>query len=440
MSAHRPPLRLIAAALTASICVPATAADLLGVYQRAQEEDPQFTTARSEYRAAREAMPQARAAVLPQVSLSASVNEREVTDGNTTESGSSNEASLSVTQTLFNWSQFAGLGQAEAQVAQAEAQFAAAEQNLITRVANAYFEVLAAADNLRFAGAEKRAIERQLEQAQERFEVGVIPITDVKAAQASYDLAVSREIDADNRLANAREALRTILGEPPGTLAELGEGLRLEAPDPTEPEAWVEQATERNPNLLAARAGADAARQGIRVTRGGHYPNVELIGSYSEGDSDFGQGADGADEETRVGVQLTWPLFSGGATFSEVDEAQAQFGAQRSRVVEAHRSASQSTRDAFRGVQASISQVRALEQAVESNQAAVEAARAGFEAGTRTAVDVLQALRDLYAAQRDYADARYNYILNRLQLKQAAGTLTVEDVRLVNTWLSSPNG
>ncbi len=384
-------------------------------------------------------MPQARAAVLPQVSLSASSAETEFEQRNRSISGTRQQATLEITQTLFNWSDFAGLDQAEAQVAQAEAQFAAAKQSLITRVANAYFEVLTAADNLRFARAEKRAIERQLEQAQERFEVGVIPITDVKAARASHDLAVAREIDAQNRLENAREALRTITGEEPGTLAQLGEGLQLEAPDPSAPGAWVDQARERNPSLLAARAGADAARQGVRVARGGHSPNVQLFGRHSQRDDDDAV-AQGPPEETTIGVQLTWRLYSGGGTFARVDEAQAQREAQRSRVMEARRSAEQSTRDAFRGVQSSVSRVRALEQAVESNQAAVEAARAGFEAGTRTAVDVLQALRDLYEAQRDYADARYNYILNRLQLKQAAGTLTVEDVRRVNSWLTSPDG
>lgn len=438
MSAQRSPAGLIVAALALVLSAPAGAADLLGIYEQAREQDPQFNTARHEYRAAREVMPQARAAVLPQVTLSASSAERDIEQGGNSASGSRHQATLEVTQTLFNWSDFAGVDQAEAQVAQAEAQFASAQQALITRVAGAYFEVLAAADNLRFARAEKRAIERQLEQAQERFEVGVIPITDVKAARASFDLAVAREIDAQNRLENAREALRTITGEEYGALAELGEDLNLEAPDPTAPGAWVEQAIERNPELLAARAGAEAAREGVRVARGGHYPDVELFGRHSQSDGDDAI-ANGAEEETTIGVQLTWPLYSGGGTFSRVDEAQARREAERSRVMEARRSAEQSTRDAFRGVQSSISRVRALEQAVASNQAAVEAARAGFEAGTRTAVDVLQALRDLYEAQRDYADARYNYILNRLQLKRAAGTLTIEDVRLVNSWLTAPD-
>lgn len=439
MSAQRSLACLIVAALAFTLSAPASAADLLGLYQQAREQDPQFNTARYEYRAAREAVPQARAAVLPQVSLSASSAHSDIEQGGSSASGTRHQATLEVTQTLFNWSEFAGVDQAEAQVAQAEARFASAKQTLITRVANAYFEVLAAADNLRFARAEKRAIERQLEQAQERFEVGVIPITDVKAARASYDLAVAREIEAQNRLENAREALRSIIGEEPGALAELGKGLALQAPDPAVPGAWVEQALERNPDLLAARAGAEAAREGVRVARGGHYPDVELFGRHSQSDGDDTI-SNGAEEETTIGVQLTWPLYSGGGTFSRIDEAQARREAQRSRVVEARRSATQSTRDAFRGVQSSISRVRALEQAVASNQAAVEAARAGFEAGTRTAVDVLQALRDLYEAQRDYADARYNYILNRLQLKQAAGTLTVEDVRLVNSWLTSPDG
>lgn len=411
--------------------------DLLQVYRLAQQNDPTFAAARAEYQAAREAVPQARSAVLPQVTFSASTGEdsQEDLDTGATDDFSSTQYSLSLRQTLFDWSEFSGLDRADAQVAQAESQFAVAEQELITRVAQAYFDVLGARDTLRFARAEKRAIERQLEQAQERFEVGLIPVTDVKEAQASYDLAVSREIDAENALENAREVLRTLTGEPPGTLTGVVADLELRSPDPASPGPWVDTALQQNPSYLAARSSAEVARYEIRQARAGHYPTLDLVASRTREDRDGGFTQQGEFETDRIGIELNIPLYSGGATVSATRSARSQFEAAQSRTVQARRSAEQDTRNAFRGIEASLSQVRALDQAVESNRAAVEATRAGFRVGTRTAVDVLEALRDLYQAQRDYATARYQYIVNRLRLKQAAGTLTVEDVRLINSWL-----
>lgn len=421
--------------------VPAVAVDLLQTYRQAVAEDPRFATARAEYRAAREAKPQARAAVLPQVQFSASRTRQsqEELDTNTADDFTADGYALTARQTLFDWGQFAGLDRADARLAQAEADLAVAQQDLILRVAGAYFDVLSAADSLRFATAEKEAIERQLEQARERFDVGLIPITDVKEAQASYDLAVSREIAAQNQLENAREALRTITGMPAATLSPLGPRLPLDRPEPADPETWVETALEQNPSFLSARSAAEGARHTIRQARAGHYPEIDLVASRSR--QDRGPVTLGGETETdSIGVELSWNFYAGGATVSQTAEARANFEAAQSRVVQARRGAEQNTRDAFRGLEASISQVNALQQAVESNQAAVEATRAGFRVGTRTAVDVLNALRDLYAAQRDLAESRYNYIVNRLRLKQAAGTLTIDDVRLVNTWLTEPNG
>lgn len=425
------------AALALALTGTAVHADnLLQVYRLAQQNDPGFAAARAEYQAAREAVPQARSAVLPQVTFSASTSEdsQENLDTGQTDDFSSTQYSLSLRQTLFDWNEFSGLGRADAQVAQAESQFAVAEQDLITRVAQAYFDVLGARDTLRFARAEKRAIERQLEQARERFEVGLIPVTDVKEAQASYDLAVSREIDAENALENAREVLRTLTGQPPGTLSGVVANLELHSPEPASPGPWVDTALQQNPAYLAARSGAEVARYEIRQARAGHYPNVDLVASRSRQDQEGGFDP-GEFETDRIGIELTIPLYSGGATVSATRASRSQFEAAQSRAMQARRSAEQDTRNAFRGIEASLSQVRALAQAVESNRSAVEATRAGFRVGTRTAVDVLSALRDLYQAQRDYATARYQYIVNRLRLKQAAGTLTIEDVRLINSWL-----
>ena len=431
-----------AAGLALALAIPtAHAADLLQVYRLAQQNDPEFAAAQAQYQAAREAAPQARAAVLPQITFSASHFENsedalDSTTGSTVSSDfDSEQLQLELRQTLFDWNQFSGLGRADAAVAQAESEFAAAEQNLIVRVSQSYFDVLNARDTLRFARAEKAAIERQLEQAKERFDVGLIPITDVKEAQAQFDLAVSREIAAQNALENAREALRTLTGEAPGLLAGVVAELELAPPDPASPGDWVDTALQQNPDYLAARSAAEVARYEIRQARAGHYPQVDLVARRSEQETQFAGNIPSDTETDSIGIELSIPLYSGGATVSATREFRSRFEAAQARAVQAQRSAERNTRDAFRGVGSSISQVRALGQAVESNQAAVEATRAGFRVGTRTAVDVLSALRDLYQAQRDYAEARYQYILNRLQLKQAAGTLTVEDVRLINSWL-----
>ncbi|MEF8833560.1 MAG: TolC family outer membrane protein [Halofilum sp. (in: g-proteobacteria)] len=439
MSSDRP-LRATACAVVLSLSPAATlqAADLVSIYRMALQNDPTFAAAESEYQAELEARPQARAALLPQVNASASYSDNSQ-DTATGESDYTREQyQIELRQPLFDWAAFAGLDRADARVARAEANLAAAKQDLILRVSEAYFEVLSARDGVRFARAEKEAISRQLEQAQQRFEVGLIPVTDVKSAQASYDLAVSREIEAENALENAREALRTVIDRPPGRLEVVSDDLPLTRPEPNDVAAWVERALEQNPDFLAARADSEVARQDIQQARAGHYPEIDLYARRSDTDSSREGAFPQTDQDSTtdsIGVELSWNLFASGATSSRTDQSRSLFQAAQSRMVEARRGASQNTRDAFRGLSSAISQVEALKQAVESNEAAVEAERAGFRVGTRTAVDVLSALRDLYGAQRDYADARYNYILNRLRLKQAAGTLTVDDIRAVNAWL-----
>jgi len=435
---------MAAAVLALLAAGPVTGADLLDVYQQALREDAQYQAARADYRAAREARPQARASLLPQISLSASradVDRETTTEGQGTSSIDIDEQThaLELRQALFDWSDFAGVSRADAEVAQAEAELARAKQDLIIRTAEAYFGVLTAAESLRFAKAEKRAVERQLDQARERFEVGLLPITDVKEAQASFDLTVSREIEARNELDDAREALRTIIGRPPGILAGAVDGFPLEFPQPADTNAWVSRALEQNPDYLAARSAAEAARHGMRVARGGHYPELDLVVSRSNRESAFtslGDPVDTEDTSDRIGFELTWNIFSGGATFSESEQARAQFQAAQSRVVQARRETEQISRDAFRAIEANVAQVRALRQAVESSRSRVESTRTGFKVGTRTAVDVLNALRDLFEAERDLSGARHDYLLSRLRLKQAAGTLTIDDVRAVNAWLN----
>jgi outer membrane protein len=439
MSLQRAVARTGLALAGCALASPAFALDLLAAYKLARDNDAQFAAAQAEYRAAQEAVPQARAAVLPQVGVTGSASKNDPEQGDNYQR---EEFELRLTQTLFAWADFAGLDRADARLAQAEANFAAAKQELILRVARAYFDVLTARDRVRFAEAEQEAINRQLEQAQKRFDVGLIPITDVKSARASYDLAVSRAIEARNALENAREALRTVITRTPGELAGITDELPLKEPE-SPVEQWVERALEQNPDYLAARAAAEAARHGMRVQRAERYPQVDLFVSHSQSDSDRqiggGLGATRGERDTdRIGIQLNWNLYQGGAISSRTDEARARFQAEQARVVRNRRATQQSTRNNYRNLEATMSQVRALREAVESNRAALEAERAGFQVGTRTAVDVLAVVRDLYGAQRDFAEARSNYITTRLELKQAAGTLTMQDVRRVNSWLEEP--
>jgi len=438
MSAIRS-LGMLCAGLSAlALASPAFATDLLRAYRLAQQNDPEYAAARFDYEAAIEARPQARAALLPQIGFSYSRSEDDQEDrtAGSENSFTTESHELNLRQTLFDWEQFAGVGRADAEVARAEAELADADQALILRVAERYFDVLSAEANARFARAELEAIERQRDQARERFDVGLIPVTDVKAAQASYDLAVSRQIEAQNDVADAREALRAVIERRAGTLARLQDELPLDPPEPANPDRWVEQAREQNPEYLAARASAEAARQGIRQARAGHYPEIDLVVSRREIQTEFTAGIQQDQRTDSIGVEVSIPIFSGGAVSSRGREARSNFEASQSRVVEARRAVEQRTRDAFRGLRARISQVRALRQAVESNEAAVEATEAGFRVGTRTGVDVLDALRDLFEAERDFATARFEYILNRLRLQEAAGTLTVDQLRAVNTWLT----
>ena len=417
----------------------AQATDLTQVYERARDHDAAIQAAAFDFEAARERVPQARSALLPQLSAGAEGSYTQLIDqdidGDDDFTGST--LSLTLGQTLFNQASNAQLGQAETSVMQAEAQFRAEEQNLILRVATAYFDVLRAQANVEFSESELEAISRQREQAERRFDVGLVPITDVREAEAQYDLAVSQEIVARNQLSTAREALRFISGvEQPDTLAVLADDLPLAAPEPADAEAWVATATDQNLPLIIARFTSEAARQQIAVERGARYPTLDLTGALASVTSDQPESPEGESAELRLTLNL--PLYTGGRTSSLVTQARAESLAASERLVEQERTTMQQTRDAYRAVIATISQVRALRQALVSTRQSADATEAGFRAGTRTSVDVLQSLRDTFRAQSDYAGARYDYLVNTLNLRFAAGTLNDEDLTTINRFLSAP--
>ena len=437
---------LFAAGLTGAVlALPAAAEDLIAVYQQAVQNDPQLAAAAAARDAASELKPQALSFVLPDIQSRADTAKNTLRSESTsfiTPSGTTNFNSHSwqveLVQPLFNWQLIAGLGQADALVRQANNQYSFAEQELMLRTANRYFAVLAANDSLSFAEAEKAAIGRQLEQAKQRFEVGLIAITDIHEAQARYDLTVSQEIEARRLVSIALEALREVTGTGYENLTPLAETLPLEPPATADVEAWVKQGVEQNPLVLAAIEAANAARKEIERQRAGHFPTLDATATYLNGSTNasrFGPGLD--NEDTIYGLQLKLPIFEGGRTNSLVRQAQKQFLEAQQRLEQQRRATARDTRDAYLGVNVSISQVNALAQALISNQSALEATELGYRVGTRTSVDVLDAERELYRAKRDLAAARYAYVLNVLRLELASGQLGQDDLTRVNGWLGA---
>ena len=436
---HRTTLPILAALLLAAIGN-VQAQDLVEIYRLALQSDPQLRGAEAQRLAALEAKPQSRALLFPTINANANATRNQLdTDepasaAGTTQFGSSGYT-LNLSQPVYNRDTYVQLRQADARIAQAEAVFAGAEQDLITRTATRYFDVLAAEDNLEFARAEKKAIARQLEQNQQRFEVGLVAVTDVQEAQARYDAAIAQEIAAERQLESSREALREITGQEHEGLAPITQQLPLISPNPTDIEQWASTAQQQNLQVLAAQHAAEVAREEIERQRSGHYPSVDIVGTHVFSDS--GGGRFGASETLTdsISLQLTAPIFQGGLVTSRTREAQFRHTQARENLDQQQRAVVRQARDSYFGVIANISQVKALAQAVGSSQTALEATQAGLEVGTRTSVDVLDAQRELFRNQRDYSRARYDYILETLRLKQSAGTLSPTDLEQINTWL-----
>lgn len=442
----------------------ADAADLVTVYQRALQNDPQIREADALRLASRESKPQALSALLPQINANGSYNKIEQDNGRTqfTRADPANPDSplvpinvtsssdlkarqydLSLRQTLFRWDQWMTLKRADAEVAQAEADYQFAQQDLIQRTSVRYFDVLAAQDTVDAATAALEAFSRQLEQANKRFEVGLIAITDVQEARAAHDQAAAAVIAAKRSLATARELLRELTGESFDTLATPVDDMPLVSPNPENEEQWVARALEQNLSVISARLATDIAKQDVRVARSGHLPTVDIVASH--GDQDFdgtqlarnGGGAsrapaDQTQKSDSIGIQVTVPIYSGGFTSSRVRQTVYLHRAARERLERANRETERATRDAYLGVLSEISRVRALRQALESSRTALQATEAGFEVGTRTTVDVLDARRRLFEAQTNYARSRYDYIVNVLQLQFATGTLDRADLEEIN--------
>ncbi len=420
------------------------ATDLMEAFALAAESDPEFRRVAAAKRAIMEQRPQAISQLLPSIQGRGTSYfndqqiklERDLVGRDGDVAFNSHGYSIDLTQPLFRVDRFLRLWQANSRISQAEAEYTSAQQDLMLRLAERYFTVLANLDNLSFARAEKKSLSRQLEQAQQRFDVGLTAITDVQEAQAGHDRAVAQEIAAENNVNNAREALREIIGAYPEALAVLGDAMPLIEPDPNDIETWTETALAQNLQVISAQYAVDATRTELKVQYAGHLPTLDAVARYGY-DKSGGRFGSTQVKSDVVGLELNVPLFQGGFTTSRGREARARLDESLERLEFARRGAQRQTRESYLGVISGISQVAAFKQALLSSETALQATEAGFTVGTRTAVDVIDAERGRSEAKRDLARARYDYILSSLTLKQAAGTLTDADLQLINQWLTN---
>src|SRR5215831_467281 len=445
----------------------APAKDLIGVFEDALHNDPVIRQADANRLAARESKPQALAALLPQINGTAGWT-RDHNSGIQTQifsvpnpnkpatqqlitaelpdtiDGTTYQWGLNLRQNVFSWSNWMALKAASHEVAQAEANYAAAEQQLILRVSQAYFAVLTAYDTLQADQTALEAISRQLDQANKRFEVGLIAITDVEDAKAARDSAASTVIAAKRTLATSEYQLQEITGQNYDALAKPGPDMPLNNPEPADEGRWVNISLEQNLTLISSRLQADIARENVRVAQGGHLPTIDLVAgrswNYTSSDQIFDgtpfSNVDSKVNDRQIGLQFTLPIYSGGFTQSKVRQAQYQWIAAKEGVVQSSRATERQARDAYLGVITGIARVQALRQAVESNHTSLKATEAGYEVGTRTSVDVLNARRLTVQAETDYATARYDYIVSVLQLRLAAGNLDRTQLAELNNWLT----
>jgi outer membrane protein len=433
----------IASAITATH---AQAEDLLSVYQQALQNDTVVLKAKAQFEIVKEDIVQARSVLLPQIyayatysdgeaeSYNYSINDILTTEFNTLGYGAQ------LNMELYHHNSWLNLDTAEKAAHRSDLTYQVAKQDLIVRVAQAYFSLLSTKDDLVFAQAEKAAIARQLEQTKQRFSVGLTAVTDVHEAQAQYDTAVTEEISAENAIFSAEEELRVITNTYPKNINTLNtERFSTSLPSPNSADAWQKTAEAKNLELIASQVGVEIAKQSINAARAGHYPTVDFDASYSTSDSETTANSVNLDTPATnnysIGLTLNVPIYSGGAIESSVRKAQNNYVLANQDLMQIHRSVVRTTRNAYNTVVASIYSIKAFEQSVLSATKALEATEAGFEVGTRTIVDVLESTRNLYNAKRNLSSTRYAYIQNILLLKRAGGTITDEDITAINAGL-----
>ncbi len=434
-------MRRLACLCALLLAGPALGADLMQIYRAAQDNDPTYAAARASLDAGREKLPQGLAGLLPSLNLSGNStwNDNELSasnsPGSTQQKYNSKGYQLSLSQPLFRWQNWVAYDQSKLQVAQAEANFAQARQDLILRVAQAYFDTLFAYENLSAVRASKEAIGLQLESAKKNFEVGTATITDTHEAQARHDLALAQEIAAESDLEVRLNALQAIIGRPPGKLARLRKDAEASPPQPSDMNQWVGAAEQDSLSVQIQQAAAEIADREVDRQRAGHYPTLDLVANVGHAKS-FTQGAGLLENDFQnVGVQLNIPLYLGGQVNSRQREASANRAAAQSLLEAARRGAALSARQHYLGVANGLAQIRALKAALISSQSALESNKLGYEVGVRIIIDVLNAENQVYVTRRDLARSTFDTLLAQLQLKSAVGALGDEDVAALNALL-----
>ena len=440
------------------------AESLRDIYELALENDAQLKAEQAQYLARKETENLSRAALLPQVNTSYSYTDSDsdrnaqnrdfttpglpVIDTKSNVDITTDGYSVSLNQALFDLPAWFSFQSGKEISKEAEATFAANQQNLIVRVVEAYLLVLRAQDNLTASRAQERAFERQLEQSQQRFEVGLIAITDVYEAQAAYDLSRVNRIVDENNVSVAMERLSVLTGQYPGSLNVFKGDLELSLPDPVDRAAWVDFSLENNFNLQAARHQEEAARQNAMANKLEHAPKVSGGYEYSDfntsGDlsvkpsTGFETSPDFDLEQNLWQLRVDLPLYSGGAISARRRQSAQEYNAARENLINLTRNTVTSTRSLHMTVISDVSRVEARKKSIVSSQSALDATQAGYEVGTRNVVDVLNAQNTLFIAQRDYYNSRYDYVINMLRLKEQAGILSPEDVLRLDGFLVPP--
>jgi len=429
--------RLLPGLIALFAAQPAFSLDLMETYEQALSYDSGIASARAQFEAQQAATDVSKSALLPQVAAFAEANHTDFDAKNGQgDSYRSLNYGVQLTQPVFragNWFEFdASQFQSEA----AEAQYNLAQQQLMLDVSTAYFDVLRAQDTVTTAQATEAAIQRQYEQAQERFDVGLIAITEVYEARASYDDAKSQRIAADNQLNVAKEQLARLTGEHPDELDNLRQNFPLGRPEPMDPSAWETTALSQNWSIQTALSELNANEASLKVAKSGHLPTVDLEASYGETDLHGARNTQNEGTQAVIGLTLNMPLYMGGGTQAGVRQQRSLVMAADEDLKTTRRDVRVNTRSLFLTVNNNVETANALEQTIISRRSALDATRAGYDVGTRNIVEVLDAERAYYVALRDYANARYDYVANTLQLKQAAGTLSPQDLLELNNWLS----
>ena len=435
---------------SALLCTGVQAENLQEIYQQALQNDHQFKSAHATYLAGKEDKNLGRSGLLPQISGQAYWQDGSTDRSGTSGSGAqlpssvdskSNGYSISLQQPLFDLNAWHRYQSGKANASLAEAQYEADKQNLIVRSAQAYFNALLAVKALETAMAQENALEHQLEQTKQRFEVGLTAITDVDEAQAVYDSSVADRLLAQGKLGIAFEALQVITGQPTGSLAPLKDEFPVVLPQPAERSDWEKRAIDSNYNLIVARDRADAAEQQAKASRADHFPTVVASANYSKTNDDTQYKKpvsleDNIDTDgNSIRVTLSVPLFAGGAITASASQATQRSIAAREDYLQARADTIQNVRSLYLSVETGVATVKARKQAITSSESALEATRAGYEVGTRDLVDVLNAQKNVFLAKSNYYDALYSYILNSLQLKSSAGYLADASVGELNQWL-----